>query len=763
MYSNKCSVILTKIITLLMFYVLTYKPVRVIIISNIYICVEEQRIYVIMLFDTNIFSEVQIMDYSKFPPVKDVKLPDPPYFPNKFYTAVFRLWETCSAKRISKALGTSEDVINTAASHMGLPKQQCLDKWAERGYITTIKNAWHVLPYEQIITLLDWDENKLATVLKEDDFLEYKLNYFKPFCEPVKAELVDENVLLPIKNTMEKYFSDFSEGALPFDFCETLECSSTPVSSNGIKMIYSYCGLYATVLDNDIDLSYPDKLLQAYHSQGINAVWLPVVLYQMFEFPFDKSYSVGYEKRRENLKLLVEKAKKYGIKVFLYLNEPRCMPLDFFKKHPELYGKTVATNGSLCTSVPAVMDYLRFAVEDLCRAVPDIGGFFAITQSENLTNCKSVRSDTECERCKDIPLYELMAQVLTAISEASRKVNPEIRLFAWLIGWIMPLEDSQKCIDLIPEEVTVLCISEERKTFNIGGVTGQISDYSMSIPGPGDMAKQIWSYAKSKGHETCAKVQVNDTWECSTMPFLPVFDLIREHMIGIKQENVDHLMLSWTLGGYPSINLKVATSCLDDPSEQAYDELLKNEYGEHWQTVKKAAKQFSDAFREFPFHVRNLYFGPHNAGPANMLYPKKTGFEATMTCFAYDDIDKWRYIYPQDVYINQYKKLSEKWQKGLETIKDMPDCLFKQTALGGYLLFYSSYLQSEFIDKRETADNKYLYEIAKKEKENALLMYSLMNKSSTFGYEAANHYYFNKMILAEKVLNCEHLEKLYNK
>ena len=134
-----------------------------------------------------------------------------------------------------------------------------------------------------------------------------------------------------------------------------------------------------------------------------------------------------------------------------------------------------------------------------------------------------------------------------------------------------------------------------------------------------------------------------------------------------------------------------------------------------------------------------------------------------MTCYAYDDIDKWRYIYPQDVYINQYKKLSYKWREGLEIIKDLPDCTFKDTAIGGYLLFYSSYLQSEFIDKRETASNEYLAEIVSKEKENALTMYSLMNKNSTIGYEAANHYYFNKMILAEKVLNCEALEKIYSK
>jgi hypothetical protein len=199
----------------------------------------------------------------------------------------------------------------------------------------------------------------------------------------------------------------------------------------------------------------------------------------------------------------------------------------------------------------------------------------------------------------------------------------------------------------------------------------------------------------------------------------------------------------------------------NDHKIRNYSAVLEKEYGNNWKTVKKAAKCFSEAFREFPFSVRSAYYGPQNAGPANMLYPKNTGFEATMTCYAYDDIDKWRHIYPRDVYINQYKKLSDKWREGLDMIKDLPDNLFKITATGGYLLFYSSYLQSEFIDKRESASKEYLLDIVRKEKENALMMYNLMLKSSTIGYEAANHYYFNKMSLAEKVLNCQCLENYY--
>ena len=128
-----------------------------------------------------------------------------------------------------------------------------------------------------------------------------------------------------------------------------------------------------------------------------------------------------------------------------------------------------------------------------------------------------------------------------------------------------------------------------------------------------------------------------------------------------------------------------------------------------------------------------------------------------MTCFSYDDLDAWRVDYPRDVYINQFKKLSEGWKKGLEAIENMPDCLFKQAAWGGYALFRSSYLQAEFINNRENGDKKYLSELAEEEKSLALLMYGLMQKSSLFGYEAANHYVFSKGQLVEKLINCNYV------
>lgn len=714
------------------------------------------------------------MEYSKLPVVKEDQFLRLEHFPSRFHAAVFRLWETVPAENIAVALGQPLSVVLETAEAMGLPKQQHTERWGTRGYITTIRNAWHVLPYDQLLAVLGWNEDQLATVLKEDDFLYVKLGRFKPYCPPVRPEPLSEAQkarLAAIKECMTKHFDSLFEGAIPFDFfsvsdAEEKDAERAPAASGkGLRMIYSYCGLYATALDADVSFSYPEEMLRMYQKAGVNAIWLHVALYQLVPFPFDLSYSEGWEMRQKRLRELIERAGAYGIQIFLYLNEPRCMPLSFFEKHPDLLGHRLDSYGALCSSDNRTEEYLRYAVRKLCTDVPGLGGFFCITCSENLTNCKSSNAGIPCERCRDASTSKIVADVLTAISEESRAVDPTIRTIAWTWAWedYMTAEEIRECIDRLPKEIIVQCNSEAKKEFVIGGVRGAIRDYSMSIPGPAPFATDLWSYARARGHEVSAKVQVNVTWECSTLPFLPVFDLIREHMSGLSRENVKHLMLSWTLGGYPSINLKVACECLEDDSEKAYDALLAREYGDDAETVKRAARLFSAAFREFPFDIRCAYYGPQNGGPSNLLYPEPSGFLATMTCYAYDEIDKWRNIYPREVYVDQFRKLSEKWQLGLDAIEDLPESDFKLAAWGGYALFRSSYLQADFIVQRDAGNTARMLEIAEEEKKLALLTFDLMKKNNLLGYEAANHYYFNKGMLAEKVLNCEYVMKLLKK
>lgn len=699
------------------------------------------------------------MTYKLLPPVvSDMKVPLP-HFPDAFHAVVFRLWETVAAERIADALEVSRSEVRQAAAKMGLPAQRHTELWTERGYITTIRNVWHLLPYGQLLRVLGWSEDRLAAVLKEDDFLDVKLGP-KPDCAPVRpVSLTDEGRkrLSAIKARMEGSFGDWFEGKRPFAFFADEPVASPFITDDtGLKMIYSYCGLYADVLDRDIEISYPDAILRQYAAAGINAVWLHTVLYQLVPFPFDESYSEGWEQRQARLRTLIEKAGRYGIKVYLYLNEPRCMPLSFFEKHPDLMGSVEGAYAALCTSLPAVRDYLRYAVRTLCENVRGLGGFFVITCSENLTHCKSRKKITPCPRCADVSVPVLVSDVLCAISEESRCVDPSIRTIAWTWAWdaFMTEAEMRDCIDRLPREVVIMSGSEIKKEFEIGGVKGRVQDYSMSIPGPSRLARSVWEYAKAKGHEVCAKVQVNNTWECSTVPYLPVFDLIREHMIGLRDCGVRHLVFSWTLGGYPSVNLKIAADCLDDPSDERYKALLEREYGAYAPAVAKATALFSEAFRAFPFHIATLYHGPQNAGPSNLLYAKATGLRSTMTCYAFDDLDGWRSIYPASVFVEQLRLLSEGWQKGLEALAALPeDSELWQMAQMAYTIFRSSYLQARFITERDRGANTVA--TVEEERELALIAYRLMNRNPAIGYEAANHYYYNKGMMIEKVLNCD--------
>jgi hypothetical protein len=54
-----------------------------------------------------------------------------------------------------------------------------------------------------------------------------------------------------------------------------------------------------------------------------------------------------------------------------------------------------------------------------------------------------------------------------------------------------------------------------------------------------------------------AKIQAGNTWELSAVPYIPAVAHVAQHMANLRDTGVEGLMLSWTLGGYPSPNLEV--------------------------------------------------------------------------------------------------------------------------------------------------------------------------------------------------------------
>ena len=190
-----------------------------------------------------------------------------------------------------------------------------------------------------------------------------------------------------------------------------------------------------------------------------------------------------------------------------------------------------------------------------------------------------------------------------------------------------------------------------------------------------------------------------------------------------------------------------------------YGSVLSLIYGDYAETVRKAVYYMCKGFNEYPFDIFQIYLGPSNAGAGNLLYSSSTGFDATMTCYPYDDVKGWcGEVYTPEILESQFKKVCEEWAKGLEVIKDMPLCEFKDMAVYSYTLFKASYNQTRFYNLRNSGgDREALKAIVRDEKKLALAVLEIMFRNSAVGYEAANHYYVTRSSLMEKVINCDWL------
>ena len=673
------------------------------------------------------------------------------HFPTRCHAFIFRAAEYVPFGKIAALLRVPEEKVRAAAAEMGLPDYNPGELWLQKGYITIIRRMWHLLPYSQLLELLELDEKTFSITLREDDFLDIKLKD-KPHCPPVVWEeptAEQKERLAEIRAILQA--TDLT-GVAPFDFKYHVPALTFEGEEQfKTRMIYAFSGLYQNAFEVDSRVYCPDSMLEAYSKLGVNGVWTQGVLYQLTPFPFDPSLSEGYERRLANMKEFALRLARYGMKLYLYMNEPRSMPESFYKTYPQLRGHTPKEDKvCLCTSVPEVQNYLKNGIESLCRAVPELGGFFMITRSENPTNCYSHSKPDACEcpRCKQRKVGEVIGELVGCVAEGAHRVNPAIKIFAWSWAWG---EQNEEIIRHLPQGTILLSQSELAVPFCIGGVKGEVKDYSMSILGPGERAKNEWRIAKECGLESGAKVQVNTTWECSTVPAMPVFPSIDRHIGDLKREGVSHLLLSWTLGGYPCANLAYA-------AKHFYERVRLEEQSER---LYRAAECFAEAFKEFPFHIKTLYNGPQNAGPSTLLFAEPTGYEATMTCFAYDDLEKWRSDYPVEVFENQFALLCEKWQTGLALLEGEEQSETVVMAKAAYCLFKASLNQIRFIRARNEKNHAAALAAVEEELAVTKQMLALMNQNAAIGYEAANHYYFSKGQLAEKILNCYHLIALY--
>ena len=705
-------------------------------------------------------------------------------FPDVLSAYVFRNWGLVEPGVLASAVGASREEIVQMAVEMGLEaKVDVPPLWKTLGYVTVLRRNWHLLPYSQLMAITGMSRRQLRRALVEDDFLGTKLGMPKPKCQPLaySEELAAAGRAgrAGIKKALE------CENALPgtmreeprFAFLERFGALA-PAGGCGeprfdIRMIYPFSADYGDILADDPLKSCPEGLISDLSARGANAIWLHAVLAELTTDPAYPEFGMDAGRRLGNLRRLVDCAARHGVKVMLYINEPRTQPAVFFEKpgRAALRGSARNRGGApfycMCTRNPETLRWLRSAMEQLFRNVPGLGGVFTITMSENGTHCASqMHRNNTCARCKDRPYADFIVEINRTIYEGVKAADPSAVVMFYDTAW--PDDAETSVMPRLPKGGRLVAWSEKLMPFRQAGLDLKVNEYSISRPGPGPLALRQWAAAKMAGLKCDAKLQVDTSWEICAVPYLPAMDLVAEHAENLAATDVDGTMLSWSMGGYPSPNLALFSRFRRGAGrDEMLDAVASSLYGETAaKAVRAAWKRYSEAFRSYPMQWQTVYYSPVQMGPANLLYREKTGWRATMVNTAYDDYDRWT---------AGFAKCRGKWIELMRTVADgfdAGDALWRE-AIGkmdgnaravarreqdffraATLHFRSAADQADFVLARDRGDDGTMRAIASRELATAREMLSIVSRESAVGYESSNRYMYVPNDMREKMLVC---------
>lgn len=469
--------------------------------------------------------------------------------------------------------------------------------------------------------------------------------------------------------------------------------------------------------------AYPESYLDEIAREGYHGIWLHVVLREVARshlFPGDPAgIPLGTKGSRiETLNRLVEKAGKFGVKVYLYLCEPRGFRSDspFWRVHPELKGQPTEFRHlgphsgkyfALCSSNREVKEFLRESTFSLFKEVPGLGGLFLITASEHHTHCYShfprkmkdphmgdwareaARQGFSCPRCAVRRPTEVAAEIISLINRGVKSASPEAHVIAWTWSWSILEPDPQKeLISLLPRDIILMSDWERGGQKQVGGRRYPVDEYSFSYPGPSPRFKGHLEVARKRGMRVMAKIQIGTTHELVSVPYLPLPFLLAAKMKRLKEFGVDGYLGCWIFGGNVSPMSKLAGKMSRLPQvsgPQAIKEIAQEEFANKSAgAVVRAWRKFSTAWRHYPFSIPLLYYGPMNYAPAYPLslsdkkvsplaswLPLKRDAKGHLAVG--DSLDTWLNPFSAETVIGAFQELWEEWEEGITILREAQD------------------------------------------------------------------------------------------
>lgn len=709
---------------------------------------------------------------------------------------ILRNTDLFPADHLARFLDLPESSVHGWISALGLPRMRQMD--AHRVFPIALRRNHDLLSEQDIARLLEMPLEYCAKLAQEMDFLDIKLG-------PRPSDLPTIDAAAPaVSEAAEQFrercavfFEDYQKWESPFAFVDALALeeqwdpgSGTPrTTTPAVRIMGSYTGSHGDFLMTGEDY-YNEGILSRLRNRGVNAAWMPGLLRDLAPSRVFPEFGEGHEVRLENLRRQVKMAAMYGVRLFLYLNEPRFVSESLFAERPTARGMPAPQAGhyGMCTSDEWVRDWITEAATFLFRSVPDLGGVILITASENETNCYShPRSDGSsydglglygggtamCPRCKARGAGPVLSDVAVLMSRAARAARSSAQVIQWLWGWdlALPIEALREAAARLPSDVSVMIDWAKDTRFSLFGKEAVIGEYTLARVRPSDYAVSLIKVAKDSGHRVFSRCAVSTTVEMNALPYLPVMLNVQRLLEEHRKHGLDGVFGCWIFGAYPSRNMELLAHIDDD---QPATTLARKYYGSGADEALAAWRAFSDAMDCYPSVVSVLYLSAVNPGPGLRFSLEPEPWRHGMVAMASERIEEISGPLGAEVMIRAFRATAEGFQRGIEhldraiALSDRPEWHEENTrdrriceACMRHLVSAANYSEFIVIRDRWLADRANpdlttrMAAILAEELENARGMLCLTTADSRIGYEGAIGYFYTPVELVEKIFELE--------
>lgn len=451
-------------------------------------------------------------------------------------------------------------------------------------------------------------------------------------------------------------------------------------------------------LTNDIDY-YPEEYLNKLAHEGVNGLWLTIYL-RDYPTSIMPEHGKDAEKRFAKLRKVVAKCLRYGIKIYLFMSEPKLWGTEHFTcpeadaaLHPELIGFKLRNWGFFCTSSEAGKQYFRDTVGSIFANVQNLGGIINIMYGEDNGACVSSNQifggtpeNQHCPLCSKKDTADVYAELASLINETMHQYNPEAEYIGWFYApgqrdGSLQSDRLAHIASKFPKDCTFML------NFESGGTTMQLDkkrsvfDYSLAFVGPSDTFKRTAELA----HKSGAKLQVGCSHEDAAVPYIPVPENLYDKYRFMSENGVSAAMQCWYFGNYPGLMNKAAgaLSFLPFPVNglEFLTELARPDWRQDAPEVAQAWHEFSMAYRKFPANIAFEWYGPlHNciAWPLHLI-PVNEPIAPSWILKQFPEVSGDRigeslgYHHTIDEALELCTQMNDLWQHGLARLEKLKD------------------------------------------------------------------------------------------